>query len=138
MQVNGMNGWQRLWVLVSFILGIATMILGYSNMETENGLTTGYKVDLAMRQMEIENIRDKETGHKPANIYEDSRHTIGEVEDIIKKVGERYQKDIEELPAKQLKHVLTYLGAWLGICIGMYIVGLMLNWVYRGFRPKKA
>ena len=133
-----MNGWQRLWVMVSFVLGIATMILGYSSMETESELTTWYEADLTVRRMEIASIKRKEAGFKPTNSYEDSRHTIGEVEDFIKERNERYHQDLGQLPSQQRKHVLMYAGAWLGICAGMYIIGLMLNWVYRGFRPMKG
>jgi hypothetical protein len=107
-------------------------------METESELTTWYNADLTGRQIEIENIKRKEAGIKPTNSYEDSNHTVGEVENIIKKVNERYRQDVEHLPSQQQKHVLTYAGAWLGICAGMYIIGLMLNWIYRGFRPKKG
>jgi hypothetical protein len=134
---NGMNGWQRLWVLVSFVLGIATVILCYSYMEKESELTRWYKADLTIREMEIENIKRKAAGIKPINEYADSNHTVGEVEDIIKKRSERYRHDVEQLPSQQLKQVLAYAGAWLVICIGMYIIGSMLGWVYRGFRPTR-
>lgn len=131
-----MNGWQRLWVLVSFLLGVGTAVIGYGSMETESELTTWYKADLVMRDMEIENIKRRDAGIKSTNKYEQSDHTVPEVEAIIKKVTERYRQDLEQLPAKQLKHGATYLGGWLGACAFIYLAGMMLNWVYRGFRPK--
>jgi hypothetical protein len=131
-----MNGWQRLWVLASFLLGVGTAVMCYGSMKTESGLTTSYKTDLVMRDMEIENIKRRDAGVKSTNKYEQSDRTVAEVEASINKVTERYRQDLEQLPANQLKHVSLYLGGWLGACAFIYLVGMMLNWVYRGFRPK--
>jgi hypothetical protein len=147
---NGMNGWQRLWVFVSFVLGVATVVLGYRTMETESELTRWYKADLTARQIAFEETKSKEPVFNnfeitnPAmedlikNINKRFKKDIAEIEGAIKRVSELYRQDLEQLPEKQLKHVLTYAGAWLVICIVIYIIGSMLGWVYRGFRPKKA
>jgi hypothetical protein len=147
---NEMSGWQRLWVLVSFILGIATIVFGYSSMETERELTTWYYADLTARQIALEEIKSKKPGvfnfeiANPAldgmikNIDERFKKDVAEKEKAIKKVSERYRQDLEQLPEKQLKHVLTYAGTWLGTIIVLCIIGSMLGWVYRGFRAKKV
>ena len=129
-----MNGWQRLWVLVSLVLGIATVVGGYKNMTMESDLTERYESSITVREGEIESIKRREAGIKPINRYDESARSVGEVENSIGELSGRYRQDLEQLPAKQLRHSLAYLGAWLGMCIGMYVIGFMLSWVYRGFK----
>lgn len=134
--MKNFNGWQRLWVFVCLLLGVGTAVLCYGSMSTESELTSWHNAQLTILNMEVDKIKRKDAGIKPMNVYEDSYRTVPEVEAMIKKENEKYAIDLENLPARQLWHSLTYLGLWAGICLSLYILGGLLNWVYRGFRPK--
>lgn len=133
-----MNGWQRMWVLVSLILGVGTAVLCYGSMQTEHELTEQYNAQLTVYEMVGNSIDRKEAGIKPLNIYDNPTHTRLEVAITLRTAAVKYRQELEALPETQRKHILTYAGIWLGICAGMYFLGSMLNWVYRGFRPKKT
>lgn len=133
---SDMNGWQRLWVLMSFLLGVGTVIMGYGSMETESELTNWYKAERDMRTGEILSIYHKAMGIKPLNAYDTPSHTVAELQGMIKQLDVDHQQNIERLPSKQLRHASIYLVIWLGTCVSIYLAGMMLNWVYRGFRPK--
>ena len=98
-----LNGWQRLWVMVSFLLGVGTVIVIFNTIETESHLTTGNKVDHAIYDMEIDNIQQRDAGIKPRNIYEQSSRTVAQVEERIKDTDRQYKQDLRDLPAKQFE-----------------------------------
>ena len=122
---------------MSLVLGIATVAWGYKNMKTESELTKWHDANITVLEGEIESIKRREAGIKPINRYDESARSVGEVENSIRELSGRYRQDLEQLPTKQLRHSLAYLGAWLGTCLGMYVIGFMLNWVYRGFKLSK-
>ncbi|WP_448124788.1 hypothetical protein [Pseudomonas veronii] len=133
-----LNGWQRLWVMVSFLLGVGTVIVIFNTIETESHLTTGNKVDHAIYDMEIDNIQQRDAGIKPRNIYEQSSRTVAQVEERIKDTDRQYKQDLRDLPAKQFTHIAIWTGVWLGTCVSLYVMGWLIGWVIRGFRPKAA
>lgn len=133
-----LNGWQRLWVMVSFLLGVGTVIIVFNTIETESHLMTRYKVDLALHGMEIDAIQQRDAGIKPRNVYEHSSRTVAQVEERIKDTDRQYKQDLQELPAKQFTHIAIWAGVWLGTCISLYVMGWLIGWVIRGFRPKAA
>lgn len=131
-----LNGWQRLWVLVSCLLGVVAVVLIADTMETENQITTWYQADKAMQSMEIERIQKREAGIEPRSIYDTSDLTVAQVDKRSKETDQRYQRNLLDLPGKQFKHVATGVGIWLSICVSFYVTGWLIGWVYRGFRPK--
>lgn len=130
-----LNGWQRLWVLVSFLLGVVTTVLIVDGIETESQLTTWYKADKVMQSMEIEHIQKREAGIEPRSIYDTSDKTVAQVDERRKETDQRYQRDLMDLPGNQFKHVVTGIGIWLGMCVSLYVMGWVIGWVIRGFRP---
>lgn len=130
-----LNGWQRLWVLVSCLLGAVAAVLIVDGIETERQLTTWYKADKVMQSMEIEHIQKKDAGIEPRSIYDTSDKTVAEVDERSKETDQRYQRDLLDLPGKQFKHVATGIGIWLGLCVSLYVMGWLIGWVIRGFRP---
>jgi len=133
-----LNGWQRLWVMVSFLLGVGTVIVVFKTIETESHLTIGYKADNAIHGMEIENIQQRDAGIKPLNVYEHSSRTVAQVEEQIKDTALQYKQDLQELPAKQFMHVAIWVSVWLGTCVSLYVMGWLIGWVIQGFRAKAA
>lgn len=124
--------------MVSFLLGVGTVVLIVDSIETESQLTTWYKADQVIQSMEIEHIQKREAGIKPRSIYDTSDKTVAQVDKRSKEIDQRYQQDLLDLPGKQFKHVATGVGIWLGICVSLYVTGWLIGWVYRGFRPKAA
>ncbi len=131
-----LNGWQRLWVLLSFLLGMGTVIVVFNTIETESHLTTWYKADQVIQEMEMENVKNRDAGIKPRSTYQQSSQTLAQVEKRIKDIDQRHIQDLKELPAKQFMHVAIWAGVWLGACVSLYVMGWLIGWVIRGFRPK--
>ncbi|WP_397454685.1 hypothetical protein AB3472_20095 [Pseudomonas lurida] len=133
-----LNGWQRLWVIVGFLLAVGAVIVAFNAIETESHLMDGNKLDHAVHDMEIDTIQQRNAGIKPRNIYEQSSRTVAQAEERIRDIDWKYKQDLQELPAKQFTHIAILAGVWLGTCVSLYVMGWLIGWVIRGFRPKAA
>ena len=90
-----LNGWQRLWVLLSFLLGMGTVIVVFNTIETESHLTTWYKADQVIQEMEMENVKNRDAGIKPRSTYQQSSQTLAQVEKRIKDIDQRHIQDLK-------------------------------------------
>lgn len=104
----------------------------------ESHLMDGNKLDHAVHDMEIDTIQQRDAGIKPRNIYDKSSRTVAQAEERIRDIDRKYKQDLQELPAKQFTHIAILAGVWLGTCVSLYVMGWLIGWVIRGFRPKAA
>lgn len=129
-----MNGWQRLWVAVSGISTIAIFTFIALNFETEGYVDESYK-------MEIDRLHaiKKDIGHPTAGSeLLRQNYTIAEVDSMIAKTGLQYQNKLISLPKEHVTAIIRAIIASLVFSALLYGAGFTINWVYRGFRPKRA
>lgn len=132
-----MNGWQRLWVVLSLVLAIGAGLVTDGAMPSEERLTSIHKTLLAgyARDMKaISNATDEDT----KRFY---RETVGTLEDVGRRFNEEnknHERRLKELPGERRDFIIYAASVWLAICIAIYVAGWLMGWVYRGFRPKEA
>lgn len=112
MQVNGMNEWQRLWVVASLMIGLGFVFIGWQNIPTEESEATAYSATSGF----VVHFTDGTSSNDVA--------------------AQKYVDDKDDLIYRQLGYAGTMLAIWVGTCAVLYAIGYGCGWVYRGFRPK--
>lgn len=138
---NGMNGWQRLWVLGCGILAVATIAFGVDRISRENDIQDYHDQLMVSYQAKIKDLQHPNNDAIPGILYSartDHLRTVDEVKSAIRHAEDDYKNELANLPWKQAKQVALLFAIWLGCCLAVYGAGLILRWVYRGFRPKKV
>lgn len=138
-----MSGWQRLWVVGSVILAIATIGFGFNNAIRKDDYKRDHDRQIATYQTKLRSLQYPGTVVVPNSIYiddypTDDFRTVDEVKSAIRHADDAYKEKLENLPWVQAKQAALLFAAWMIVCLAVYGVGLTLRWVYRGFRPKKA
>lgn len=136
-----MNGWQRLWVVGSVILAIATIVFGFTKAIREDRYTAEHDRRIDAYQTKLKSLQYPGTvdmSDRFDNYLTDDFRTVDEVKSAIRHANDAYKEKVENLPWAQAKQAASLFVMWLVVCLTVYGVGLTLRWVYRGFRPKKA
>jgi hypothetical protein len=127
-----MNGWQRLWIVVSLILAIFIGWYTYLLLPTESRITRNYdsRVEQLTRYLKESSAQE--------NDYAGRGEYIASLTEDIRKENENLPLELAALPQERRETLTTALGIWLGLSMGMYIAGWLIGWVYRGFRNKTS
>jgi hypothetical protein len=111
-----MNGWQRLWILASLVIGLGFAFVGWQNIPTaereatEHTLASAYAPEFKLP----------------------SKYTV----EFDNREYQRYNEYKDDLVYRQLAYVGTMIAIWIGACAVLYATGFGCGWVYRGFRTK--
>lgn len=133
-----MNGWRRLWVLCCAVLILAPVYVYDTYIPSDEKLNWDNQERIDRQLADIKIIEEPEQG---------SNRIIREVM-MLKPVAERLA-DIEKTKAhhaefmanvrKQRPILIAQLaGAWLAACAMLYLSGMGVAWVIRGFRKKSS
>lgn len=109
-----MNGWQRLWAMVSIIIGLAFVGIGWINIPTE----------------ESEAREHFQTSYLLSEFRLPSQYTV----EADMRAAEAYEESKDNRIYRQLGYVASLIALWVSICIGLYALGYACNWVYWGFK----
>lgn len=137
MQVNGMNGWQRLWAIGCALAAIALLVVG-SQIQTETQLrNTWEKIKIThtneLAQQETETLEGIQSSQARVALREIFQKNADR--EIVRIDGLR-DRALLDLPAKQGEEVRRLIYIWLAWAVATYVIGWSIRWVYRGFRPK--
>ena len=139
-----LNGWQRLWVVLSAIyLGIVILFTWTSwpnKMQIESSWVyfmidaTKEPDDYAYQICEAyKDIPDRELIQRINAKYGEKP----EYKEKLKQINLRYQKEIQSLGKNRYKTMGIAFIAWV-IPIGIiYLMGLVIGWIYKGFKEKR-
>lgn len=127
-----MNGWQRLWIVVSLILAIFIGWYAYLLLPTESRITRNYdsRVEQLARYLKESSAQESD--------YPGRGEYIASLKEDIRKENENLPLELAALPKERRETLTTAFGIWLGLSLGMYISGWLIGWVYRGFRIKAS
>lgn len=139
-----LNGWQRLWVFIGVIYFILSLVVFISI-----GMPNKKDIERQWCWEAIEIIKDPEDyTYKIRDAYKEK--TDGElIKSIYAKYGERpeyskklaetrveYEHKIATIWLATLTHIFYYF-LWLIIPLAiLYLLGMGVGWVYRGFKKK--
>lgn len=158
-----LNGWQRLWVLAALLYGL--LVLGVAALDfpkresieyfwasrvistVEEAIAGNLKIaSYQVRLRESPEFR----GKSDMQIAEDFSKRAYELKkegntsayelngaQLVKEHNERRARELEELPARQAKFIGWALAAWVVPLVALYLFGMLVAWVIRGFFPKQ-
>jgi len=132
-----MNGWQRLWVVVCILVAIPLMTMGELLIPSKETIIHKFEKDLTTERNILSSIKEARLKHDTF-IEDFISATPQETEARILDLETRYKNELDSLWFDKFKIRGIIVAIWLAICIGLYSVGLVIGWIYRGFRPKKA
>jgi hypothetical protein len=131
-----LNGWQRLWVLACLGMALAVAMFAAERITTEDEVTSWHEAKTSYFERKIKEAR---AGVKPSpmNIYLGTDESAEELLRQQAAENKSYASTIEHLPAEQLKKLSAFALAWAVGCVILYVLGWLVAWTIRGFRPNE-
>ena len=136
-----MNGWQRLWVIVAVLTAIGTIVFGVREVSRISHVQDYHDQQLMSYRLKLRDLEHPEQVVATSALYvmrTAHLRTVDDVKSAIRQTDAKYEEDLKNLPWTQAKQIAFLFVAWSGGCLLLYGFGLTFNWVYRGFRPKRA
>lgn len=148
-----LNGWQRLWVVFTLLLGLLTggiltgdyptqeriyqqwSFAGVREVQEDHKTLTGeYATHDQIRngRSDIEIVNALKEG--PAKLLTENDQATKVFREALLKINAEYESELAKLPSEQFSLVIRYLGGWLAASLSLYIFGWLLAWVRKGFR----
>jgi hypothetical protein len=111
---------------------LAVMTGWYTVLVLPEAERTTYYHESRIRQLTgyLKDSLARQTGYPERDEY------INGLREDIRKENEDYPKALAALPGERREVMLTAVSVWLGLCVGLYVIGWLIGWIYRGFRPK--
>jgi len=145
-----LNGWQRLWVVLSIAYLPVIVIFATETWVDESRYSQTRVID------SLELVRDILQKENPSKILPNSYNLRFDFykdlsdEDIIQalhrkysdqadfsQVEREYRGNVENLPMENLKRVGVGSLVWLGPVVTVYVFGLAFVWIRNGFRGQR-
>lgn len=121
-----LNGWQRLWAVVSVIAGLNVMIyLSDAYMRPTEMLKAVYDNDIARLEDTLKQV-SRGTG---------SEQAVKQAEEAIAASKTSYVKLMQDVPKVAIWTFIIVALTSVLASVGVFLAGMGLRWVYRGFRP---
>lgn len=123
-------------------LGIYTIGFGVENLDTKSSLLDKHERRVDEYRSRIAELKSRKDSHKPLSIWDeiltekDPDTKINELKSDITTSNNQLETDLKTVNSNLFKRSLTLFAFWLGVSIAAYLSGVVINWVYRGFRPK--
>lgn len=129
-----LNGWQRLWVLGCFFLGVAIVPFGVNWFPSEAKLDETYQ----QRAKDFKRLMVyKENPALMPNSFEMGQWKNASVQDLYKasvKDGQQYEDDLRSIKYVQAKFLGKLTLGWGLCCLALLLLGYFIAWVVNGFR----
>lgn len=138
-----LNGWQRLWMVGTVALGICTIGFGVKNLDTKSSLLDEHEHRVDEYRRQISEIKSLKNSKNPISkidklMFGDDPDTrINELTSDITTSNNQLETDLKTVNSNLFKRSLILFAFWLGVSIAAYLSGLIIHWVYRGFRPNR-
>ena len=140
--MNTLNGWQRLWVLLSALYLIPILVFSAYTFPNPTGIAhedTFY--DLLAPELRAKLFIDEKNriSNDQFNVEMPNGHILryksGLKKTEMERVAAEYYELLENRANKErVKHVLLALTWWIVPSIFLYVFGWTVGWVYKGFK----
>lgn len=140
---NKLNGWQRLWVVLSAIYLAIVIVFTWSSWPTKRQIENSWVYSL------ITATKDpKDYAYEIREAYKDipdgelikrinaKYSEKPEYKEILNTTNLKYQMEIQSLGKNRFKTFGIALLAWLFPIGILYLVGVAIGWIYKGFKGK--
>ncbi len=129
-----LNGWQRLWVLVSLLYFAPVSLIGYiSFQDVPLGYPELEELTLVLGGNDLPVCQDISQRNFGGPQRQEQMETVtgADLKNIFRCKLVKAQKDA--IFKGRLRVVLIAIGAWVAPVVLVYILGLGIVWVRRGF-----
>lgn len=121
-----LNGWQRLWGVVSVIAGLSLMTyLSDAYMRPAETLKAVYDNDIARLENTLKQV-SRGAG---------SEQAVKQAEEAIAASKTSYVKLVQDVPKVAIWTFIIVALISVLVSVGVFLAGMGLMWVYRGFHP---
>jgi len=114
------------------------MTMGELLVPSKEAITQKFDKQLSLERKYLDEIKEKRFDTDPTNQFLFGGTALQDTEARILDLETRYKSELDSLWFDKFKIRGIFVLLLLAICIGLYSVGLVIGWIYRGFRPKKA
>lgn len=147
--MKALNGWQRIWIVISVLTLIPTVLLAVSNMPDAESTNRTFADKLIQKSLELSEFK----GYGVLDIRSAYRDMTDEefIERVITKHGKKMDEagisyknlvtehadTLRDLKKTQIILVTQYLSAWASILGVLYAFGWSVGWIRQGFRKSE-
>lgn len=145
--LNRLNGWQRLWLVLAGIYAIPVALVAYDSMPTQAAIDRNYanetiesvkSLDVTLKSQPTWQIRDAYKDLSDREIVQrihekwQKKNVFQDME--FQEIDKRYKEKSEGLLKERVRTVGIAFVIWIATVIGTYVFAWLAGWVYRGFR----
>jgi hypothetical protein len=157
--LNRLNGWQRLWLVLTILYGLAVTAMTTVILPKESDIRSSWAWD-AMRvavddikrvrkydgttwdfrdaffkdKTDEEVVRSLTDGARSIDLADSKTADLADYKSNILTLENKYQKQIKDLPREQLKATGMAFLAWMIPALAIYVLGYTAGWIYSGFK----
>lgn len=131
-----LNGWQRLWIVVCFVLLGFIIIAGarvWPSTERDNEI---HRLQVEIDKVDLDSMR-KSMGTSVEQLFVNKDHTIEMVLQSVADEEKSHSERPNTLLSRQVGLIWKSLLLWTVACGMLYLAGITVRWIRRGFRPKR-
>lgn len=135
-----LTGWQRVWVFVAALFGVALIVYGslaLPTSETADAARSFWHASRSLlhdKQMEGQSPCSVLRGQKPeSTFFECLKKEAQEMRQLESAVAKEDKAFDDVVSREQLQFVMTLGGMWVAFAVGTYALGLAIGWVKNGF-----
>ncbi|AVB14453.1 hypothetical protein AL056_27440 [Pseudomonas amygdali pv. morsprunorum] len=135
-----LNGWQRLWVVACAVLLVVMASTAASrSFPTAERIESSYAFDRYMHDNNLGCLENEAANARagivaPVSICLNS--DPAEVRRVFAEDTASYEYRRTHVLMLQLESAGWIIVGWLLLCGALYLLGLILAWIIRGFRPR--
>lgn len=127
-----LNGWQRLWVVVSVLAALFTTYVAIEYVPTEAEIDSSY--NWRRDWITPERIAGDREVAKSLGRPSPKTSIAEEVEQKKYELNREYEDSLKALPVDQRIFFLRIVIAWIVFCGVIYLAGWTVGWIIRGFK----
>lgn len=133
-----LNGWQRLWLVVSVLVGVGILFARWESLPTYGKVLDEFSGDLLHWNNCTMHFMNKEAGRDNLFDKECWGYTKQIVERERENVVEAKNYKLSILSERQFEWWSKTIGVWLGLNLIVLLGFLCGKWIIRGFKSTKA
>ena len=162
--LNQMNGWLRLWLVLSILFGIIFAAVTINSLPNSRDIQKAWAqevmqilasdmsktlskevspaelklIDSFRGKSDEEITREWTTAAKNINLDDPGQKSLTTYKANVLNIEQRYQENLDNLFKEQLKYVFIALLLWFATSTAVLVLGFSVGWIYRGFKPNSA
>lgn len=153
-----LNGWQRLWIVVAILYAFLVLAIATTEYPNRSRIDDAWArqviatIESAIAselKIGYVNVRDKDDFRNKSDIEIAERFSKGAYEirkdgdatsyqihaaQLVKELNEKRTHDLEGLPTERAKFLGIAFLSWAIPLLAIYLIGVMVAWVIRGFK----